>query len=169
MTFGTTIYSSGRSSGSRIDRLERSGLIILVKTQLYPALLATYAVGLASVAARRIQPFARALNEVKVSDAIGSRSAIAYTLAPDHVVESDVIRRVAEFERHHAPASDLLLARLRPALAQFIPEDREYENIFDDVEYLVGLAAMDATTVGVRSAGSVGDGNTLSRRRGTRS
>lgn len=49
--------------------------------------------------------------------------------------------RTGRFPKRYTPASTYLNAALRPLFATLIPDDREYEEVFDRTEVLLGLRA----------------------------
>ena len=124
---------------------EHSGLVALLPTQLYPALLALYSVGLAALASRRIRPIALIFATITVPDISGPGDSSAYRLAPIHVLDYDTLRQTDQFQRHYTPCSDAVHVAVRPWLAPVIPDDFAFDDHFDDLEYVLGLAAMDST------------------------
>lgn len=125
--------------------LDYPGANVLLHAQRYPALLSLYALALGALAAKRPRPFARVLAQVEIKD-VGEKSApVGYALAPPHVLTYDWLKSSEEFERRKTPGSDLLHARLRPHLAALVADDELYDGLFDDAEYLLGLAVVDFT------------------------
>lgn len=119
--------------------MERAGDGALRKMQQYPTLLALYAIGLGSVAADRLEPIAHALGTIKVQDQNRARpvgvSASSWTVLHDPLVR----KSISGLEDHKTLVSDHLLDALRPAVSEIIREER-LEDLFDEVEYLMGLA-----------------------------
>lgn len=125
--------------------IEHSGKVLLIDAQRYPALLALYSAGLAALATRRIRPIAQAFATITVQDLSEPQMPLGHILAPVHILDRDTLRSSGEFASHETPASDVVHAVLRSYLAPFIPDDRTYDELFDDLEYLHGLASCDAT------------------------
>lgn len=129
-----------------IDRLaarDRSpqGQRALLELQLLPALQTTMALGVGAVAAGRIRPFARCLAEVSVPD--NSRiDAMAPGLLRGVFVDGAQV--ALGLQRNHTPISDHLFGVTRPAAAVIHLEGQRYEDAFEEVEYLMGLAYADA-------------------------
>jgi hypothetical protein len=120
------------------------GTVVLLKLQRYAALLGLYALAVGALAARRPRPIAKILAEVTITDVGRPDIAIAYKLAPIEVLNGDWLKATEEFLNRKTPASDLVHARVRHAAA-FVTDDAEFDDLFDDAEYLQGLAAMDST------------------------
>lgn len=119
--------------------VEQAGLEVLLHMQQYPTLLALYAVGLGSVAADRLDPIARALGTTTVQESFGP-CAVGVSASSWRVLHHDFVKNsIPEVADHKTPISDHLLNVLRPAVSEIIPEDR-LEDLFDEVEYLMGLA-----------------------------
>jgi hypothetical protein len=69
-------------------------------------------------------------------------------------VGPEAIQQVAtgRRSRRHTPVPDHLHHRLRPILADLVPDPREYDDLFDRTETFLGLIAADAkTTLDARS------------------
>ena len=121
-------------------RVERAGLQVLLHMQQYPTLLALYAVGLGSVAADRLDPIARALGTTTVQESFGP-CAVGVSASSWRVLDHDSVKKsIPEFANHRTPLSDHLLNVLRPAVSEIVPEEDRLEDLFDEVEYLMGLA-----------------------------
>ena len=121
-------------------RVERAGLQVLLHMQQYPTLLALYAVGLGSVAADRLDPIARALGTTTVQESFGP-CAVGVSASSWRVLDHDSVKKsIPEFANHRTPLSDHLLNVLRPAVSEIVPEKDRLEDLFDEVEYLMGLA-----------------------------
>lgn len=118
-----------------------SGNSAQIKSQRYPATLALFALGLGALANRRPAPLARALAEVTSREPHEPTQGLAYYLAPVDALDPEILKATEEFARRHTPSSDRVHARLRPHLQALIPSDDDYDNLFDDIEYLLGLAA----------------------------
>lgn len=125
--------------------IEQSGKTWLIHAQRYPALIVLYATGLAALANRRVRPIAEAFARISLQDLGEPRVSIAYKLAPGHVLEYDALRATDEFARRKTPSSDALSVAVRDHVAAFIPDQETYEELFDGLEYLHGIATFDDT------------------------
>ena len=106
------------------------------KMQQYPALLALYALGIGALAADRIDPIARSLGELTMMGDQRTPLVVAVTAS----LEAEHIRRAsAGTELPPTPVSDRLLGLLRPVMFDIIPEADRQEDLFDEVEYLMGI------------------------------
>lgn len=125
---------------------QQTGSNWLIPLQWYPALLATFAVGIAALAAERPDPFLRVLARGRIEE-LGRDEPLAFAqkVYPGGIVQIDVLKTSEEFARHHTPASDLLHSRLKQIIAPMIPREADYDGVFDDVEYILGVAFWDAT------------------------
>jgi hypothetical protein len=61
--------------------------------------------------------------------------------------------QLSGLERHKTPISDCLHQRLREPARSILPADDEYDDLFDQLEYLLGLAFMFAYGRGYAPAG----------------
>ena len=133
-----------------IDRLvsgtsNGGGTTVLVDMQKYPTLLALYAIGLGSVVSDRVDAVARVFRSVTTRDP--SRSipvGVVSSVLP--ALHADAMKRgFSDLKNHKTPISDHLLDFLRPLVSHFASSDKEYEEQFDEFEYLMGVVyAADA-------------------------
>lgn len=127
-----------------IDRLATreikvSGNTLLLDMQQYPTLLALYAVGLGGAAADRIDSIAQVIESVKIQSPL-SYSLDATSAANVTALNDDAMKKsFPDLDRRKTPVSDRLLEVLRPRVSGLVPNDDKYEDIFDEVEYLIGL------------------------------
>jgi hypothetical protein len=140
------------------------GKTALVEMRRYPALVATYACGLAAVRRENYESL-RAVIEARFRDmnrtvpliaainpsqVFGTASVLAQALALESAEErnatddelSALLR--GQGPRSHAPVSDHLCALLRPHLDDLVPDDETYTETFDRLEVLLAAAAEDA-------------------------
>lgn len=125
------------------------GIVIVLKSRLYPPLLATYAAGIAAVAARNYPLLARLLRgrlphtdprypgdeDTLPATLVLNGAAVLDYGATDGVLNIDAERRL----KYHTPHSVYLYRALRPLLVDRIPGDREFERAFDTFETLVAM------------------------------
>ena len=118
----------------------RGGKTVLLEMQQYPTLLALYALALGAAAAERLESVALVLGSVKVDDQ-GQQLPVGVSAASWGVLNHDAVKHsIGGFERRKTPISDHLLDVLRPAVARIIQDDGRLENLYDEVEYLLGIA-----------------------------
>ena len=143
-----------------VDRLANrplagSGKTHLIKMQQYPTLLAMYAVALGSAAATRLEPIARVLGAI-TAEAQNGQLRLVTAVSAWEVFDWALFKQLVKgFENARVPVSTRLFQVLRPITAEFVPDDRRYETLLDEVEYLFGV------TYGFNSAegcGPVGRG-----------
>jgi hypothetical protein len=155
--------------GEAIERIANvtnqwGGKTALVEMRRYPALIATYACGLAAVRQENYQSLRavidarfREMNRtvpliaaINPSQVFGTANVVAQALALESAQERDatddelsaLLR--GQGPRSQAPVSDHLCALLRPHLDDLVPDDETYTETFDRLEVLLAAAAEDA-------------------------
>ena len=120
--------------------LPRSGRVVMLNMQQYPTLLALYAIGLGSIAADRLEPIALALGTIKVQEA--SRTVpVGVSASSWGVLDHDCVKQsIDKLSRHKTPVSERILEVLRPVVPEIIRDEEHLEDLFDEVEYLLGLS-----------------------------
>ena len=120
--------------------LERGGRTDWLAMQQHPTLLALYAIGFGAAAADRIEPIARVLGTIKVQEDSGSLP-VGAAVSSWKVLNRDIVKRaIDELKDNKTPISDHLLDVLRPAVSDLVPDEDQLQDLFDEVEYLAGLA-----------------------------
>ncbi|MCC6421700.1 MAG: SIR2 family protein [Gemmataceae bacterium] len=112
----------------------------------YPALLSLYAAGIAAVAAERTDTLTSLLIANTREDSGSGRRTMAFAAAlSTGIILGTEQQRIPGLERHPTPLSAYLwnTSRLREALRDAIPDDRQFTAAFDRFEYLAGLVAID--------------------------
>ena len=123
----------------------RSGTEIWLNLSLYPALLLSYAGGIAAVANEKYGNLFSLLKNVSVRHYRAPEGLSAlYMLDPIRVMKQQVGRELSGKERNYTPLSDHLFEVLRPLLQPILPDEWEYERAFDRFEYLRFLLHVDA-------------------------
>ena len=112
--------------------------VLLANMQQYPTLLALYALGLGALAANRITPIARALGEVTIQDDRYS-GPVGVAASTFFVLDFGWVRQAFPALQGLTPVSERLFELLRPVIAEIVPEPQQQEEIFDKVEYLLGI------------------------------
>lgn len=113
---------------------------VFERLKQYPGLLALYAVSIGAIGARRVQPLVGILGSIKVS-LMNSSFPIAVAASLPFVFPNAGMTRSAmpTLARQTVPESEHLFVLLQPAVAEIIPDERRYEAVFDETEYLLGL------------------------------
>lgn len=133
--------------------LARSGEIELIKMQQYPTLLAMYATGLGCAAADRMEPIARVVGSV-TAEHQGHEMRIVNAVNAWTVFDGGLFKQLVEgFERARIPISERLFSVLRSPVAEVVTDDRRYQALFDEVEYLFGVAYGFNSAEGIGPAG----------------
>ena len=133
---------------------QQAGLRVLIRMQQYPTLLALYALGLGAVAAERINSIARVLAEVVVRKGSETRP-VAVAAASSGVLDVDCVKQsFGELGRRLTPVSDHLLELVGPVASGVVGNQERLEDLFDEVEYLMGIACI----AGGRRGGPEGRG-----------
>ena len=116
-----------------------SGNTLLLSMQQYPTLLALYAVGLGAAAADRIDSFAQVIESVKMQDPLHLYLGTA-SIANAAALNDDAMKKsFSDLDRRKTPVSDHLLEVLQTRVASLVPNFDKYQDLFDEVEYLLGL------------------------------
>ena len=130
--------------------LAGSGKTQLINMQQYPTLLAMYAMTLGCAAADRMEPVARVISSVAAKYRGDDMRLMAMVNAWT-VFDWNVFKQLVEgFGDARVPVSERLFSVLRPLVAEVVTDDRRYEALFDEVEYLLGV------TYGLNSAEGIG-------------
>ena len=109
--------------------------------QLYPALLLTYAAGLAAVSGKRLQTAVSLLRTRIRTRTYGKGQLAAYVLNPYRIFDKQIVQLI---ENHHTPINKHLFTVLREPLKRVIRVDAEYDETFLLFEYLLALVSAQA-------------------------
>jgi hypothetical protein len=132
-----------------IERLaqppRQNGFKALIDLQDYPALLLSYAAGVAAVAAGRFRALSAVLREPKYRDRTLNEKRVAIYKLHVWSVFEQTHKRIPRpnAAREYTPVSNYLFDLLRPLLHDYLPDDSRYEETFDTFEYLLALTYMD--------------------------
>ncbi len=126
-----------------LDRLANrskfsNGTTVLLNLQDYPLLLGLYAVALGSAAADRLDSVAGVLGSATVTR--DGQPLPAYVIAQWALDHGRVGQPAAQSGGSATPVSNRLFDVLRPSVSEIIREDGRFEDLFDEVEYLMGCA-----------------------------
>ena len=121
---------------------EQTGTTAFVDMQQYPTLLALYALALGALAANRVDSIASVLTDIKVRDKFEIEpTPIGVTVASFRVLDADIVKESIEgLINRETPISDHLCDLMRPTMSGIVVDQQRFEDLFDDVEYLLGFA-----------------------------
>jgi TIR domain len=168
----TSAWAKQEHLGTLIGTIERvlsprnegAGHTALLDLGWFPGVVLSYACGLAALQKRNYPATHAVLLETKVRDrdhgriplagrsnpwrSFGNSEAAIQLLAcrcePDtELTDKQVQEFVSGYKRRHTPASDLLHYRLREHLRELVPDDRDYDQLFDRWEVLLALVMTD--------------------------
>lgn len=124
-----------------IREIKASGNTLLLDMQQYPTLLALYAVGLGAAAADRIDSIAQVIGSVKIQNPLHSYLGAASVAKATTALNGDAMRKsFSDLDRRKTPVSDHLLKVLQPRVSGLVPNYEKYQDLFDELEYLIGLS-----------------------------
>jgi hypothetical protein len=116
--------------------------------RLYPALLALYAGGMASVAADRYDTLAALLLQDGWPDPRFTGSLpMAVHLSPTRPLSGELVKKVTGYANRSTPTSDYLFwgSGLLEATRNIRWDDADYRSLFDWFEFFLGLVTWDLT------------------------
>lgn len=123
------------------------GIVVILKSRMYPSLLALYAAGIASVAAQNFPMLARLLRarlphsesrNPGDDDTLPASQVLNAAAVLDHGATDGVLNLgVARPSKHYTPHSVLTFREVRPFVGDLIPGDVEFERAFDTFEALL--------------------------------
>jgi hypothetical protein len=104
----------------------------------YPAMLALYAGGLGALAADNEEALIDLLLMPRLRDK--ARQEIKTPVAAfDTLFDEYAVRFLNLPNKRITPVSDRIHAVLRPVLRELVPEDADYNTLFDKLEYLISF------------------------------
>lgn len=103
----------------------QSGDMALIRMRRLPALQLVYATGLAAMARNRFD-YIRDLFALRIRDR-------------EERTELPLVLALANYYTHEAPATDFLGASLREDLRRHVPDDSDYDMLFNRFEYLLAV------------------------------
>ena len=133
-------------------RTNQGGYQIWISVQQYPAMLGVYALGLGALAAQRPTPLALALATVRVQR-MGREEPLGQAIASWSVLDEGAVRQLPDLAKRKTPISDYLHDRLRDFARPVLPDDHEYDEVFDQLEYLLGVVSAHARGHGIGPIG----------------
>jgi SIR2-like protein len=114
----------------------------LLTLQIYPACLLFYSSCLGAIAADNYEAVTRICRDTVVKQD-GNRRPLILSVLPWSVLDIEVSRKLPGYERRWTPVNDRLFEVLREPLREYLPDDAEYEDAFDECEYLTALVHLD--------------------------
>ncbi len=115
-----------------------NGIDLLLEMQHYPSLLGLYALALGCAAVDRLDSIARVMGSTAVAREGGPLPV--YVVAQWALDGHWVKESAAEPVGGKTSVSNHLYRVLRPSVSEIIREDGQFEDLFDEVEYLMGCA-----------------------------
>jgi len=122
-----------------------NGIVSLMELRHYPATLLVYSSGIASVVSDRYENL-KATFDAKETDPTSDtpiqpiiNNANCKPYQNNHFTSSITGRQ----ENEYTPLSEHLMVTLRPLLREFIPDEAEYEKMFDKFEILLAMKMTD--------------------------
>lgn len=122
---------------------ERGGYIAWVNLRLYPITILIFSAGLSALASNNYQMLAMLLLKPQNKYADRGKEPLILSVFPSAVIDQDVGRLLPNMDRRWTPTSDHLVDILASPLREYIPEQLEFENLFDRLEYLISLVVID--------------------------
>jgi hypothetical protein len=148
----TGAYWGNLQMGSLITKgLERltdslgnqSGIDVWHRLQLYPALVLMYSAGLASLGAMNYETLAFILLKPQNRFQAPGPQSLILSLSPGMVMETGVGRQLPKHERQYFPLSEHLFETLAGPLKEYIPDQKQFDETFDRLEFFWALVFTD--------------------------
>ncbi len=119
----------------------RSGTVLWLDLQKYPATLLLYSLGLGAVESDRLE-FLGDLLGATVKRENSRDISIVEALPPSCIISSgrEAMQLLEGMESHYVPLNDWIHANLREVLRHIVPDDERYTFNFDKFEILTALA-----------------------------
>ena len=116
------------------------GQVAWLSLQRYPASLATYASGIAALAAGNYRHLAALLLHPTHYDMNREKSPAIKHLHLISVIDHSLAQSLHPTNRRRpTPDSEHVFDVIRPFISEYVPDEREYEELFDVFEYLIAL------------------------------
>jgi hypothetical protein len=112
----------------------------LIDLQSYPALVLLYSGGIASIAAKWYDTLFALLVKARLKE---KNEPMVLHLDAMSVLDQQRGRTLPGMDRRFSPTSDYLQKQLRIPFREVVPDDQDYDLLFDHYEYLFCLVAMD--------------------------
>lgn len=121
------------------------GYTVWINLELYPALLGLYALGLGALAQGRLSPLTAALTEITVPHPDGDE-ALVVEVCSWKVLDAQICNSIIAEpnKRQKTSVSDYLHNLLRELVRPVISSTDDYADLFDQLEYLLGVVSTGA-------------------------
>jgi hypothetical protein len=124
---------------------KQTGLLFLVKLQMYPALLLFYAGGIAAIAGERYSTLVDLLTKTTIRTTDPNESENGFGIYPGWVFDRKDGLPFPGRDRDYTPLSNHLRQVLREPLKEHLAEESDYDAAFDRLEYLFSLRFWQST------------------------
>lgn len=121
----------------------RGGYSVWDGLRLYPALLLQYCGGIAAIAREKYKALLRLLTGFNVRSENGDEKIAIQAIQTWTVLDRDIAKKMPDYLNRYAGMSDRLHKILRETLRPFMPDDIEYDRLFDRFEYIRSLLNFD--------------------------
>ena len=122
---------------------ERNGYEAWINLRLYPALILLYSIGLAALANNNYTLLGAVFLKPQNKYRDEKYTSLMLDLYANRVINDDFGHLIPGREKRYTPTSDHLFDLLKPMLKEYIPEERQYEDLFDRFEFLQSLVIAD--------------------------
>lgn len=119
-----------------------AGLVDLIRLRRYPGSILFCAAGLAAVLKKDFTVL-KGLFDVPVKQDDEKLQPVVMQLFPGNALPDELLRLVSEWKNVKTPASDHIFSVLRADFRDLVPDDADFDDLFDRFEYLVSLANVD--------------------------
>jgi hypothetical protein len=106
-------------------------------------LLLSFSAGLAALAGENYEMLAAVILRPQNKRAMRGKEPLIVSVFPGAVIERDTGRLLPNMARRHTPGSDHLVNVLSYPLREYIPNQLDFEDTFDRLEYLVSMSIND--------------------------
>ncbi len=122
---------------------DRNGLKVWLDLRLYPALILLFSTGLAALASENYHLLGSLLTKPTSKYDYPGPEPLIFSLFPSAVIDQNAGRQFPNMERRYTPTSDHLVEVLRKPLIEYYPNQKEFEDAFDKLEFLISLVTVD--------------------------
>ncbi len=122
---------------------QRNGYEAWIHLRLYPALILLYSIGLAALANNNYSILGAVFLKPQNRYRDEKYTSLMLDLYASKVIETDLGHWIPGREREFTPTSNHLFELLKPTLKEYIPEERQYEDLFDRFEFLQSMVIAD--------------------------
>jgi hypothetical protein len=105
--------------------------------------LLLFSAGLAALAADNYQLLAAILLRPQNKYANRGKEPLFLSIYPGLVIKQDLGSLLPGMDRHWTPTSDYLVNVIASPLKEYIPDQKDFEDKFDRLEYLISLNFLD--------------------------